>query len=122
MDNIAQLTEPVAELVSRIDQLFQSLDAKLNFKAELIAKEGAEENAGENSARVVDLRGVQCPLNFVKAKLALEKISLGQTLEVLLDAGEPAENVPASFTEQGQEVLGVTKDGQHFCVKVRRVH
>ena len=70
---------------------------------------------------MIDLRGVECPLNFVKAKLELEKIAVGEVLEVLLDDGEPVANVPASFTEQGQEVLNVAKDGEHFRVKVRRV-
>ena len=74
----------------------------------------------KDNEHVIDLRGVECPLNFVKAKLALEKIDLGQVLEVLLDAGEPVANVPASFTEQGQEVLNVAKDGEHFRVKVRK--
>ena len=48
-------------------------------------------------------------MNFVKAKLELEKVKVGQVLEVLVDAGEPVENVPASFAEQGQEILEIRK-------------
>ena len=62
-----------------------------------------------------------CPLNFVKAKLKLEKIAIGEILEVLLDDGEPIRNVPDSFTKQGQEVIEVENKGNHFCVKVRRM-
>ena len=40
--------------------------------------------------------------------------------EVLLDAGEPAKNVPASFSEQGDEVLDLAKDGEHFLLRVRK--
>ena len=51
---------------------------------------------------------------------SLEKIAVGQVLDVLLDDGEPVRNVPDSFAQQGQEVVEVEKSGEHFCVKVRR--
>ena len=53
----------------------------------------------------MDLRGVMCPMNFVKAKLALEQVAPGEILEVLLDDGEPIKNVPDSFTQQGQKIF-----------------
>ena len=56
----------------------------------------------------------------MKAKLELEKLEIGDILEVLLDEGEPVRNSPASFAEQGQEVMEVKSIGDHFCVKVRR--
>jgi len=56
----------------------------------------------------------------VKAKLELEKFKIGDILEVLLDEGEPVRNAPASFAEQGQQVLEVKNVGNHFCAKVRR--
>ena len=122
VDDIADLVEPVAQMVLRVEELFRSLDAQLNFQVEPIAKKGPEQKPTQSGEHRIDLRGVQCPLNFVKAKLELEEIPVGQTLEVLLDAGEPVANVPASFTEQGQEVLEITKCDDYFCVKVRRMH
>ena len=74
----------------------------------------------ETKNHIIDLRGVACPLNFVKAKLELENLEIGDILEVLLDEGEPVRNAPASFAEQGQEVLEVKNVGDHYCVKVRR--
>ncbi|HJX62954.1 MAG TPA: sulfurtransferase TusA family protein [Polyangia bacterium] len=59
-------------------------------------------------------------MNFVKAKVALEKIAVGEALDVLLDEGAPVRNVPASFTEQGHEILSVTPDGPCFRVSVKR--
>ena len=47
--------------------------------------------------QVIDLRGVSCPTNFVKAKLALEDIEAGETAQILLDDGEPVKNVPRSL-------------------------
>ncbi|MBN1507522.1 MAG: molybdopterin-synthase adenylyltransferase MoeB [Sedimentisphaerales bacterium] len=72
------------------------------------------------STHTLDLRGVPCPLNLVKAKLALENIRVGEVLEIRLDAGEPAANLPASLARQGQEILGTAGCDSHFCVTVRR--
>lgn len=108
------------ELVERVRELFDSLDAALKFTVTPAEVTCDQEQSGAEQ-RQVDLRGVACPLNFVKAKIALEQIDISQTLEFLVDAGEPVRNVPASFTEQGQEVISVEENGEHFVVKVRRI-
>lgn len=56
------------------------------------------------SAHTLDLTGVVCPLNWVKAKLALEELDPGDELTVLLDPGEPIESVPRSAREDGHDV------------------
>ena len=52
----------------------------------------------------LDLRGVPCPLNWVRARLTLETMSAGETLDLLLDDGEPLESVPRSAAEDGHRV------------------
>ncbi|MFZ4803422.1 MAG: sulfurtransferase TusA family protein [Synechococcus lacustris] len=37
----------------------------------------------------LNLRGTPCPLNFIRTKLALEKLQPGESLTVELDGGEP---------------------------------
>ena len=37
----------------------------------------------------MDLKSIPCPLNVVKCKLALEKLSINEVLIVHLDKGEP---------------------------------
>ncbi|MGB2863541.1 MAG: sulfurtransferase TusA family protein, partial [Sedimentisphaerales bacterium] len=73
----------VRELAERVEGLFLSLDANLKFNVEPIERKIPAEHAGEKT-HTADLRGVACPLNFVKAKLELEKIEIGDVLEVLL--------------------------------------
>ena len=102
-----------------MEELFLSLDANLKFKTELVEQNIVGEQA-EEKRNLVDLRGVPCPLNFVKAKLELEKIEVGEVLDVLLDEGESVRNVPASFTEQGHDVVDIKDHASHFCVKIRR--
>ncbi|MDO8490630.1 MAG: sulfurtransferase TusA family protein [Dehalococcoidia bacterium] len=57
----------------------------------------------------LDLRGVLCPMNFVKAKLKLEEMESGQMLEVTLDDGEPMRSVPRSIKEEGHKIVSVQK-------------
>ena len=47
----------------------------------------------------MDLESIPCPLNVVKCKLALEKLSVHETLIVHLDKGEPEEMVKKSLRE-----------------------
>ena len=53
------------------------------------------------SSKYLDLKSVPCPLNVVKIKLALEKLSKNEQLIVELDKGEPEEMVLSSLKEMG---------------------
>ena len=53
----------------------------------------------------VDITDVVCPMTFVKAKVAMEEIEVGQVLAVTMNEGEPVQNVPRSFKEEGQQIL-----------------
>ena len=66
-----------------------------------------------------DYRGVACPLNYVKAKLALEAMQPGQILTLVLGK-EGAQNVPASATRDGHKVLSVTQEGDTWRVVIRK--
>jgi TusA-related sulfurtransferase len=57
----------------------------------------------------IDLKGEVCPYTFVKSKLALEEMEIGQILEVIVDHEPAAENVPKSLINEGQKVLSVDK-------------
>ena len=49
----------------------------------------------------LDLKSVPCPLNVVKIKLSLEKLSKNEKLVVELDRGEPEEMVLKNLKEMG---------------------
>ena len=68
----------------------------------------------------LDLRGVTCPLNFVKTKLKLEELNNGEQLEVLLDKGEPIRNVPRSAREEGHKILSVIKKEDYYSVLIEK--
>ncbi len=75
-------------------------------------------------APVYDLRGVACPMNYVKTKLKLEMMDNGEQLEVWLDAGEPIRNVPMSLRNDGHKILTegpLDAESKHFKILVEKV-
>ena len=46
-----------------------------------------------------------CQMTFGKANVAMEELEIGQVLAVTMNDGEPVQNVPRSFKEEGQQIL-----------------
>lgn len=55
----------------------------------------------------LDLRGTPCPLNFIRTRLALEKLPPGSTLQVDLDRGDPETMVYCGIQREGHAVVVV---------------
>jgi tRNA 2-thiouridine synthesizing protein A len=66
---------------------------------------------GAPAIKVLDLRGEVCPYTFVKSKLLIEEMGVGQLLEVIVDFPPAVKNVPRSMEMEGQEVLEVQQMG-----------
>jgi sulfite reductase (ferredoxin) len=113
-----QSHESVAALVHRIVALHGSLDGQLNFTLAPVAE--PIDVSQETVAGAIDLRGVACPMSFVKAKLALEQVEVGAEIEYLLDLGEAKKNVPESLKQQGQTVLKMNQLKDHVSLIVKR--
>jgi TusA-related sulfurtransferase len=72
--------------------------------------------------QVIDLRGVSCPTNFVKAKLALEDLDHGEVIHILLDDGEPVKNVPRSLKADGHKLIGLKQsDEGHYILELEKI-
>lgn len=75
------------------------------------SESGAKDQMSERRiSSSLDLKGVKCPLNFVKIKIELEKMQSGENLEVILDGGEPIQNVPRAIKEEGHKIVKVDKE------------
>ncbi len=57
----------------------------------------------------INIKGEICPYTLVKAKLAVEEIEVGQTLEILLDYPEAINSIPKAMQNYGHTVLRVEK-------------
>ncbi|MDR1860113.1 MAG: sulfurtransferase TusA family protein [Bacteroidales bacterium] len=115
----------VEELGDAVIALYDSMDDSLQFTG--IAKKVpvAEATATEATSpaahtRFKDLRGVICPMNFVKTKLELATMQSGDTLEIFLDDGQPIQNVPGSVRNEGHTVLEESRVGPHWRVVIRK--
>lgn len=112
--------ELVGSLVEDVTALYKSLDDSLTFKGVEKRTSGKEEAPAESTDtssgagseakdagtdQFLDLRGVKCPINYVKAKIKLEGMEKGKTILLYLDDGEPIQNVPTSLKNDGQNIL-----------------
>lgn len=140
----------IDELADLLNDLYQNMDDSLQFKlpaektpVEQVAEEkNAEEkapaeqvseekapaekaSAAEETETIVpdvkkDFRGVMCPMNFVKTKIALTPMQSGQILEILLDDGAPIENVPGSVKNEGHTILSTEKVENYWTVLIKK--
>ena len=69
------------------------------------------------SLKHLDLKSVPCPLNVVKIKLALEKLSKNEQLIVELDKGEPEEMVLKNLKEM--RCLFKQIEENEKCIKIK---
>lgn len=128
----------VLELADLLVDLYKNMDDSLQFKVS-DEKSAAEASSAQNSKEAEkneaaaeeksngiepdvkkDFRGVACPTNFVKTKIALSPMQSGQILEILLDDGQPIQNVPGSVKNEGHEVLATEKVDNYWKVTIKK--
>jgi len=79
------------------------------------------ETVEQQQFETLDLQSDVCPYTFVKSKMAVEALSSGQEILILLGNSESASNVPRSLDAEGHEILGVEKVGKAIWqVRVKR--
>lgn len=125
----------IDELADLLNDLYQNMDDSLQFKlpaektpVEQFSEEKApaeKASAAEETETIVpdvkkDFRGVMCPMNFVKTKIALTPMQSGQILEILLDDGAPIENVPGSVKNEGHTILSTEKVENYWKVLIKK--
>ncbi|MNI34198.1 hypothetical protein D3C76_712720 [compost metagenome] len=99
--------------------MYASLNGQLEItlaKETEIEAEKVEDS--KPSVQVVDFRGVQCPINFVKVKVELSKIKSGDQRGFYLDDGAPINNVPKSVEKEGHKIVSIDTnyDGYNLLV------
>ena len=58
-------------------------------------------------AITLDLRGIKCPLNWAYAKVRLERMARGETLELVLDDPRSARDIPRAAEAEGYVVADI---------------
>ena len=114
--DLSPIFDQIVGLSQKIEQLHASLDDTLQFHPEAVTPVVPEIVPDLHK----DFRGVGCPMNFVKTKVALSQIQNGQVLEILLDDGAPIENVPGSVAAEGHTVLSRVQVAHHWQVRIKK--
>ena len=70
------------------------------------------------SLKYLDLKSIPCPLNVVKVKLSLEKLSKNEKLVVELDKGEPEEMVLNNLKEMGCLFKQIKENEKFIKIKI----
>ena len=70
----------------------------------------------------LDLRGLVCPVNFVKCCLTLERLPLNEFLKVDLDIGESETSVIDGLKEKGYRVNILNKDSKMVSLLISSEH
>ena len=71
-----------------------------------------------NSPKHLDLKSIPCPLNVVKIKLSLEKLSKNEQLIVELDKGEPEEMVLKNLVEMKCSFEKIEENKNFITIKI----
>ncbi len=109
--------DEVEGLYNAVKKLYESMDDSLRFP-DLTETERTQSEKGDKTHNVHDFRGVGCPLNFVKTKLVLETLNPGEAMEILIDDGEPIDNVPASLEQEGHRIVEKEKVSDYWRVLI----
>lgn len=69
----------------------------------------------------LDLRGEVCPYTFVRTKLALEELAVGDELVLILDHRPAFTNIPQALREDGHTVLAIERSAdERECTVIAR--
>jgi TusA-related sulfurtransferase len=61
----------------------------------------------------IDISDEICPMTFVKTKLLIERMALGETARVRLQGKEPLDNVPRSIKDYGHTIISLEREEHH---------
>lgn len=119
--DFSEKKETILDLSQAVIDLYESMDDSLQFRlTEHTSGQKDEEKPKQVTKRNKDFRGVLCPMNFVKTKIELSALHTGDILEILLDDGEPIENVPGSILGEGHQILDQKKIDNYWAVIIRK--
>jgi sulfite reductase (ferredoxin) len=117
-DLLAPDKSQVDALAAAVIVLYASMDDSLQFNA--VPEATSEPTPIATTSLQKDFRGVTCPMNFVKTKMALSTLASGDILEILLDDGQPINNVPGSVRGEGHQVLATKKIDNYWKVTIKK--
>ena len=120
--NFINEKDTIYNLAKDVIELYDGMDDSLQFDIpkDLKQNELSKIKPIFEAVLIKDYRGVACPMNFVKTKIDLATLKSGDKLEVLLDDGEPVENVPGSVKMEGHKIIRQNKIDNYWSVIIEK--
>ncbi len=111
ISDISGSVDDITYLLKKVKAMYESLNGQLEITLRKeLEDDSKSENKEEAKVDIVDFRGVQCPINFVKVKIELSKIKSGEKRAFFLDDGAPIENVPKSVEKEGHKIISIDEN------------
>ena len=86
---------------------------------------GEEENASTEevikSTHTIDVLGFFCPVPIAEAKKLLQKMQIGEILEVWSDDPEVLHDMPLLLERTGDELLSIEENAGEYRILIRRL-
>ncbi|MFC1584134.1 sulfurtransferase TusA family protein [Fibrobacterota bacterium] len=75
-----------------------------------------------NPVQELDLTGVECPLNYVKIKVRLAKLEVGERIMAIIEGEESLKSVSTSLDMDGQKIVSMDPIGneKHALIVEKR--
>ena len=79
----------------------------------------ADSSPPKQARQILDCIGLYCPMPVIQTKQEMDKLAIGETLEVLADDAAAEEDLKAWAKRTGQKILEIekTNEGLRFLIK-----
>jgi len=79
----------------------------------------ADSSLPKSAHQILDCIGLYCPMPVIRTKQEMDKLAVGETLEVLADDPAAEEDLKAWAKRTGQKILEIekTNEGLRFLIK-----
>jgi TusA-related sulfurtransferase len=72
------------------------------------------------TAKVLDVKGMLCPMPVIKAKQAISQVPVGGVLEVIATDPAAKEDIPAWVRRAGHDLISMQQENETFKFLVKR--
>jgi tRNA 2-thiouridine synthesizing protein A len=78
-----------------------------------------DSSSSKQAKQILDCIGLYCPMPVIRTKQEMDKLAVGETLEVLADDPAAEEDLKAWAKRTGQKILEIekTNEGLRFFIK-----
>ena len=78
-----------------------------------------DSSSGKRAHQILDCIGLYCPMPVLRTRQEMDKLALGEILEVLADDPAAEEDIKAWAKRTGQRIIevGKTQEGMRFLIQ-----